>query len=211
MRIKPVSADAQAFYRRISGIVTSTDNCRLLLAWALLRDTNHDVLELYGLDCTLGRMMADHVPQMTNLLAAQLALPEKSVTIGGAFSTSVCRKFLLVHESGGVEWFNKERFEEISVWLSILGFLMPEKLSLSASTLLSKASQAEKELNRSFALADHVGYRTEMFLHFSSIPEKSVLVKKMSLKGIKKPKRKMDAKSPARTLKAKTSDDKISG
>jgi glycosidase len=165
LRMKPVSKVAKPFHSRVNTLLSSADNYRLLLAWVLLRGMKSRTLEQFGFDCSLRRMSVGDTMPGTGILTALLDLTEKSVTLAAAFSASDCREFLQVHESGGVEWFNKERFEELAEWLSILSLLVPDKLSLTAGNLSTLAIEAEKELNRFIALAAHAGYRTELFLH----------------------------------------------
>jgi glycosidase len=184
--MKTVSSDARAFHARVCKLLSSADNGRLLLACLLLRGMKPSVLEQFGLDCSL-RMMRDGITLFSpGLLPALLTLPEKSTALPPFFLTSACREFLRVHESGGVEWFNKEHFEELAEWMSILGFLMPEKPTLSASRLSVVAAKAERDLNRYIDLAVRAGYRKELFLQLFSAPEKAATAEKASSRGRKK-------------------------
>ena len=198
LRMKPVSMDAAAFHERVKQLLSSADNSRLLFAWILLRDMKPDILEQFGLDCTLRRMSGVDTLFRTSLLSAMLSLPVKYASSASVSSASACREFLQVHESGGVEWFNKESFEELSEWLSILGLLLPDKLSLTAGTLSASMAQAEKELSHYIGLAAHAGYRTGLFLQLASSSDKSATVEKASASSGKKPKRKSDITSSAR-------------
>jgi hypothetical protein len=161
----------------------------------------------------------------TGLLAALLSLSEQSATAASVFTPRACREFLQVHESDGVEWFNRERFEEFSEWLALLAVLLPDKFTLTAGNLSTAAIQAERELTRSIGMAAHVGYRTGLYLQMSSSAEKSPATEKTVAAGRKKlqpekrdegvtalpAKRKPDVTSPARTSTTKTPHDKISG
>jgi glycosidase len=187
LRLKPVSKLAKAYHARVNALLSSADNYRLLLTWVLLRGMKSGTLEQFGFDCSLRRMsVVDTLPR-TALLNALLDLPEKSVTLAAAFSASDCRKFLQIHENGGVEWFNKERFEELAEWLSIVSLLVPDKLSLTAGNLSTVAEKAEKDLNRFIAFAAHAGYRTGMFLHLSATPANTDTAEKPSASGKKEP------------------------
>jgi glycosidase len=190
VRMKPVSEDARVFHSRAYNLLSSADKVRLLLALLLLRGMKPAVLEQFGLDCSL-RMMSDGIALLSpGLLPALLTLHEKSPR--PIFSTSACREFLQVHESGGVEWFNKERFEELAEWISILGFLMPEKPAPTARGLSVAVAEAGRKLQHNIDLAVHAGYRTGLFLRLSSLPGKSNTVKKESAVVIKKPEMKSD-------------------
>jgi hypothetical protein len=179
LKMKPISKDAQTFHARLSLFLASADNVSLLMAWVLMRGVKSTALETFGLDCTLRRMLDKHGAQHgILLLSALLAYPETSAAMATAFSASVCREFLQVHESEGVEWFNKERFETLAEWLSILGFLLPDKLSMAVGKLSAAAAHADQGLHDSIALAAHAGYRTGLFLHLSSALDKSTVVEK---------------------------------
>jgi hypothetical protein len=186
--MKPVSKVAKPFHSRVNTLLSSADNYRLLLTSVLLRGMKSGTLEQFGFDCSLHRISVGDTLPRTALLNALLDLPEKSVTLAAVFSASDCRKFLQIHESGGVEWFNKERFEELAEWLSIVSLLVPDKLSLTAGNLSTLAAEAEKELNRSIALAAHAGYRTGLFLNLLATSTKTATTEKPSARGIKEPK-----------------------
>jgi len=179
LKIKPISKDAKIFHARLSLFLSSADNVSLLMAWVLMRGVKSTALEQFGLDCTLRRMLDKYTGQHAILLlSAMLAYPESSAVAATAFSASTCREFMQVHESEGVEWFNKERFETLAEWLSIIGFLLPDKLSMAAGKLSDAAAHAEQGLNESISLAAHAGYRTGLFLHLSSALDKSTVVLK---------------------------------
>lgn len=188
LRMKPVSKDSQLFQTRLNHLFSSSCNKLILLSWILLCDMKPDCWKKFGLDCSLRRMSGENTPPNSGLLSALLALQESATTTQSIFSVSACREFLQVHESGDVEWFNKERFEEMAEWLSILGILVTGKLSQTASSLSSLAAKAVKELGRSIDLASHAGYRTGLFLHLFSPPEKPATAKKVP--AVKKPGRK---------------------
>ncbi|MDD5286898.1 MAG: hypothetical protein PHD54_13670, partial [Desulfuromonadaceae bacterium] len=188
LKMKPVSRDAKAFYARLSTLLSFKDNSRLLLTWVLISGMKPGVMEQFGLECTLRRMLdRDGARQRIQLLSALLALTEATATETGFFSASASREFMAVHESSGTEWFNKERFEDLAEWLSVLDFLLPDKLQLATSNLSAVAAKAERGLNRSIALAAHAGYRTGLFLDLLRTPEKSEPAEKLSAKKRIKP------------------------
>ncbi|MEI6205250.1 MAG: alpha-amylase family glycosyl hydrolase [Desulfuromonadales bacterium] len=209
LRMKPVSKDAGAFRARVNHLLSSADNCRIMLAWILLRDLKPGILELFGLDCCLRRMLAEDALHKTGLLSALLGVSGESLTASSAFSSSVSREFLHVHENGGMEWFNKECFEEMAEWLSILGFLVSDKHSPAAGKVSALAAQAEKELNHSIGLAANVGYRSGLFLHLATVPERSATAERVSAGGRKNTKVKPDVKKSARARAPKTLPDNV--
>jgi hypothetical protein len=161
LKVKPVSREAKTFHARISALLGSADNSRLLVAWVLLFGMKPGVLEQFGFDCTLRRMLdVDGASHRIILLSALLALPEEPAHV---FSVSACRAFLAVHESRGVEWFNKERFEELGEWLAITGFIDAGALPKPSSALSAAMVKAEDELNQSYDLAALAGYRTGLY------------------------------------------------
>ena len=95
------------------------------------------------------------------------------------FSVGACRDFMLVHENGGVEWFNKERFEELALWLAVVTMVSRTGQYPSPRTLAA----AEKNLLQSFELAAQAGYRTRLFLHLLE-PEakKTTAIKQIAVK-----------------------------
>jgi hypothetical protein len=71
---------------------------------------------------------------------------------------------MLVHDSGGVEWFNKERFEELTQWLEFVNLADQAAQRPAGRTLIGWLAGAEKGLKRHAELAAHAGYRTALFL-----------------------------------------------
>jgi len=123
-----------------------------------------DVMEQFGLDCTLLRMLeAGDALHRIGLLSAMLAVPEVSAMPTHVFSASACREFLGVHESRGTEWFNKEHFEELGEWLVMLSLIDSASRAESAASVSSAMVKAENMLNYSRELAAHAGYRTGLY------------------------------------------------
>jgi hypothetical protein len=71
-----------------------------------------------------------------------------------------------VHESEGVTWFNKERFEELILWLFItrLADLSAQRPS-SPRSLSAWFGAAGREVRRLADLAASAGYRKSLFLN----------------------------------------------
>jgi hypothetical protein len=164
LKVKLVNNDTITFRARVTRLLSSADNSRLLMTWVLMFGMNPGVLEQFGLDCTLQRMLdRDGALHRSRLLSALLVLPDASATLSGAFSASVSRDFLEIHESGGVEWFNKERFEELGEWQAIIELIDSGKLPMSSGVVSAAMIKAENALKQSCELAAHAGYRTGLY------------------------------------------------
>jgi len=211
LKMKAVSKYAKAFQSRINALFCQSDNRVLFITWALLRDLKPADLEQYGLDCRVRRLLGATPLRSAGFLAALLSLPQKSLTAASAFSPHLCRNFMQIHESEGIEWFNKECFEELAEWLFITGLLEYDDISPAAATLSVAAAEAERGICDSIVLAAHAGYRSGLFLKLSAGSQKMPAPEKTAAKAIKTTKGKPDVKSPARTLLPKTSNNKIPG
>ncbi len=164
LKTKPVSQVAKIFRSRLIGILRQPDECWVLLAWGLLSGMKSDVLEQFGLDCTLRRMLSpDIAKQSLDLMSALLELPEKQEMAAYLFVTPACRNFLAVHESMGTEWFNKERFEELCEWLAIVGLLDAGELPEPPSDISIEMVKAERILEKQYEQAEIAGYRTVLY------------------------------------------------
>lgn len=175
--IKPASNEARAFQARVQELTGSVGGARLLFSWLLLRDTGI-MPDDFGLDYTLRNSLAGvdkaDAHRTARLLQVLLVYcyqtddkAKKKVsatTPSRLFSPAAGRDFMQVHESSGVEWFNKERFEELSQWLK-----MTELANLAAQrpvvrTLTAWLAKTERELKLQAEMAAHAGYRTGLFL-----------------------------------------------
>lgn len=164
LKAKVIFKAAKVFRARLSALLSSADDSRLLLAWLLLSGMKPGALEQFGLDCTLRRMLGmDGATHRISLLSALLALPEVSTNPPHIFYATPSREFLAVHESRGTEWFNKECFEELGEWLAIIGLLEAGKPLLSAGAVSASMVKVEDELQYSRELAAHAGYRTSLY------------------------------------------------
>ncbi|MDD2898284.1 MAG: alpha-amylase family glycosyl hydrolase [Desulfuromonadaceae bacterium] len=169
------SADARSFQLRLIAGFSDGATESLLLAWLILRETSLDLIGR-GLDYTLRRFLhRDGDPDFANrAIGLLLALQEWwaggwSPSTGtvkqmqGLFEYGACRKFLLHHESNGVEWFNKERFEELYEWLTLLLLIERCRAPLSARVVATKMGEAERSLRQGIKLAQDSGYRSRLF------------------------------------------------
>jgi len=222
--MKPVSKDAQAFQSRLLRLLDSVAGTRLLLAWLLVRETGIDA-DAYGLDYTLKRMLtaADGLSEVFDAQRAVLlfrAMLTCRVTGGPgnkkvclqdetAFSQPTCCDFMLVHTSGGVEWFHKERFEELSEWLAVMALTRLAEQRPAGRTVAAWLAAAERDLKQRAELAVHAGYRTALFLRLLETSAEVKLgdsVKTHKKTGVKKG---TDVQGGTRTRPAKTPNDKL--
>jgi hypothetical protein len=166
--MEPAAKDARSFRARLLSLLGTPAGARLLLAWLALHDAGISPAEL-GLDCTLRRALTGcDVRAAVQLFLALLACRD-TATAGLAapgeplFAPAACREFLLVHESGGVEWFNKERFEELMLWRGVVGLLAGAERP-TPRTLATRLGRAERSLLHAMDAAAHAGYRTGLYL-----------------------------------------------
>ncbi|HEX9078509.1 MAG TPA: alpha-amylase, partial [Desulfuromonadaceae bacterium] len=177
-RAKTSAKSARAFGTRLTCLLGSRGTVCLLLAWLLLKDTGADAAAL-GLDTTLRRaLVALGVPDTEARQGVHLV--QALLSWGGArrkrgivshletvFGDAGCRAFMLVHESSGVEWFNKERFEELLAWLAVASLAERSAKPPAGRTLTAWMNESEEELTRAAELAAHAGYRCGLFLRLA--------------------------------------------
>ncbi len=174
---KTTASDARSFQLRLAAGFSDQAANALLLAWLVLRETAVDPVSR-GVDYTLRKFLQrDGDPgfgsRATLLLSALLEWwrSKKRNPAAGAlqqmqdmFELEACQLFLLHHESDGTLWFNKERFEELYEWLSILHLLEGSGTSTSARTITAKMGEAERSISSAVKLARDVGYRSRIFV-----------------------------------------------
>jgi hypothetical protein len=81
------------------------------------------------------------------------------------FADDGVREFLHVHQSEGIEWFNRERFEELVKALYLTGLCtLLTKDTLSAE-IISETIRILNEVQEYCDKAEKSGYRTQQFLH----------------------------------------------
>jgi len=164
---------------------------RLILAWLVLRDSTVDPAG-FGLDCCLVQILdKDHdndlhtrcIPLLSALLewwrAGAQSAPRRfeHTDMKGIFSLPACRAYLLIHESEGVEWFNKERFEELWEWITFLNVLDGIKSTSSAKTLAGRMAAAELALVQSVELASMSGYKSRLMIELLGSSQSAKAVK----------------------------------
>jgi hypothetical protein len=108
------------------------------------------------------------VQMMQILLTHQAFLADRDAKAGSKrmnalFDDEKAREFLLVHRNNGVEWFNKERFEDLMLWLYLTDMVswcaetvdesrISEMLALGYESIIDYVSKAES-----------AHYRTDIF------------------------------------------------
>ncbi len=216
---KTSAPSARAFSTRLAGLVGSRSGACLLLAWLLLKDTGADPASL-GLDTTLRRTLtalglpdaeARRGVHLVQVLLSWGGARRKGLDalLEQAFSRADSRAFMLVHESNGVEWFNKERFEELLAWLAVAGLVVRGAKRPANRTLTAWMTASEEELTRAAELAAHAGYRSGLFLRLAlpaAMPESASEARGAAQKTGRKGK---DVQGGTGTGSARTPDDKV--
>lgn len=178
--------DVRSFQNRITARFSDPGGQSLLLAWLVLRDTTLDPVSR-GLDYTLRNYLKrDDEPEFSSravgLLTALLEWwysDRRSCAssllrhMQGVFRLDVCRTFLLNHESEGIEWFNKERFEELAEWMTLVLLVEGCSAPITARAVSMRIGAAERSLRLGAKLARDVGYRSRIFAGLPSGPKSS--------------------------------------
>jgi hypothetical protein len=179
---KTTAPDASLFKLRLTAEFSDEAAQSLLLAWLILRETSLDPVSR-GVDYTLRKFLwRDTDPgfasRATTLLSALLEwwrFSERDTAdsslkqMQDLFELEACQAFLLNHKSDGTEWFNKECFEELYNWLTLLLLVEGCKFPISARTVSLRMAEAERAINLGVKLAHDVGYRSRLFV---GVPEK---------------------------------------
>jgi hypothetical protein len=127
-----------------------------------------------------------------------------------AFASPAGRSFLLVHENSGVEWFNKERFEDLLVWASAIALselAVQRPATRAISGWLAKSALQNSKLSE---LAAHAGYRTALLANLLKPVEVHAGPGKKPSPAKQCSEKNINDKSRTRTRSAKTPDNKIS-
>ncbi len=174
MEQEPVSRAAGAFLSALVRRLGSLDGVRILASVLLLRGAP-SALDGFGLDHTLSCRLSSREGLAGVGAGDGLQLSRALLELGGCgwsgtvadpgplFRSPACRRYLLVHESEGVLWFNKERLEELVVWQLLLGLcaaLVRRPADRSRAAWLGRAA---RESSRLSDLAAHAGYRVRLF------------------------------------------------
>ncbi|MDD2734374.1 MAG: alpha-amylase family glycosyl hydrolase [Desulfuromonadaceae bacterium] len=180
---KTTASAARSLQLRLTAGFSGRSVEALLLALLILRDTPLDPIS-YGLDYTLRSFLprdgdSDFGSRAIILLSALLewwrsnkrnSADTALQQMQALFELETCQVFLQHHESDGIAWFNKERFEELHEWLVLLLLLEDCSASASARTITAKMGEAERAISSGVTLARDVGYRSRLFV---DLPEKT--------------------------------------
>ncbi|NVN89071.1 MAG: alpha-amylase [Desulfuromonadales bacterium] len=175
--LRTSSLHAKEFISTVVHATNSVAGARVLLAWMLLRDSEPDALDRFGFEFCLRRMHSiesgqdapgtgDPVQLLRALLAcAHGGLMKSSTPFNEIFSIPSCCSYMLIHESGGTTWFNKERFEELATWILVIKLCDRAAAAWQPAgrTLAAWCAASGRELQRLTELATHAGYRLTLF------------------------------------------------
>jgi hypothetical protein len=215
--LTPSAKPAREALSRAISLLDVPNSGQLLLAWLLFKSSRIE-LDQYGLDYSLKQVGKFDTQaeghRSVRLLQALLSLePVGSVDsvalLEKAFSTTDSRDFMLVHESGGTEWFNKERYEELLEWFSIISLLELAASKSTARTITIRLGRLAVETTRLAELAIHAGYRTTLLLHLLKPVEKDLVTSATKPLSRKPARKKTDVQGTTRAKAAKTPDNKV--
>lgn len=216
--MKPSAKTAAALHSSLAGRLGPPAGRRLLLAWLLLNGRTSP-LDAFGLDYSLkqagGQESAYEQQRSALLLQALLAWKETQPSAEGAaavaraFATAGCRTFLQVHESGGTEWFNKESYEELLEWFSIIALLEGSAGKPAPRTVSARLGRMAAENRRLIVLATHAGYRTTLLLRLLEQEAARPDITAGAPASKKKARKKSDVQSATRTHTPKAPDHKV--
>jgi glycosidase len=220
---KPASKTTKAHLDAMNSHIGSDTGARLLTSWLLLSGRRMHLTE-FGLDYSFKLVMASqedlpgsaeqrvYTVQLLDALLATVppggeisadTLPEK------AFSTPAGRAFLLVHESGATEWFNRERFEELLVWSSAIALVELTSHNPAARTISAWLGKSARQNVRLAELAAHAGYRTKLLVQLLRPADKLTVPDKKTAAAHPSKGKKGNDKSRTRTISSKTPDHKV--
>jgi glycosidase len=86
------------------------------------------------------------------------------VRLNNLFIDEDCAEFLLLHESGGFQWFNKERFEDLVLWLYVTTVTSITARTIEQKPLPEEMIRLHATVMELFARAETAGYRLDIFL-----------------------------------------------
>ncbi|MDA8429139.1 MAG: alpha-amylase family glycosyl hydrolase [Geobacteraceae bacterium] len=212
--VKPTAKAARKMLRRTTELLGIPGGAQLLLAWLLLKDRPMGLVR-YGLDYSL-KQSAGFDSLSAGYRAAllfQVLLASEMVNrhdlaaqVESSLATAAGREFLQVHESGGVEWFNKERYEELLEWFSIITFIACAADNPSGRSIATRLGRLAAENTRLIELAILAGYRTTLLLRLLRPDEKTAGARHV----IKPARKKTEAQGSVRAQSPKIPDTKIS-
>lgn len=84
--------------------------------------------------------------------------------LAGMFGNPLARDFLQVHLSGGIEWFSKERFEDLVQWLLLATLSEPSGAAFDKGTVELELTRVNKTVSALIEAAVEAGYRVAALL-----------------------------------------------
>ena len=126
-----------------------------------------------------------------------------------AFATASCCTFMQVHESAGTEWFNKECFEELLEWFSIIALMEEAATNPAPRTLSTRLGRMAAENRRMIEAATHAGYRTRLLLRLLAPAATLPAVKASSAATKGTTRKKSDVQGNTRKNSTKAPDHKV--
>jgi hypothetical protein len=221
--IKPASRSARSHLETLTTLLGSASGTCLLLTWLLLKGRSVTIKE-FGLDYSLKSLLAtqDNLQEdsylreyFIQLIEALLAVDltesaQPDLLPAKAFVTSAGRNFLLVHESSGVEWFNKERFDDLLIWSSAITLSVLATQQPAARTISGWLAKSALQNSKISELAAHAGYRTALLANLLKPAEVHAGPGKKPGPARQSSEKNINAKSRSRTRSAKTPDNKVS-
>jgi hypothetical protein len=216
--LKPSAKPAANLLVKLASCLESLSGRRILLAWLLLKGRKIE-LTRFGLDYSLKLTCAqeseyekNHAVQLLKALLGREITGEEAgggLALETAFESAACRNFMLVHESGGTEWFSKECFEELLEWLSLIALLENAAHKPAPRTISARLGRLAVENLRLKELAAHAGYRTKLLLRLLEPVALLPAVKGNTAQSKKETGKKADVQSSSRKNTPKTPDHKV--
>ena len=166
---RPRAKESRTLQEEIGGRLSAPGGICLLASWLLLGAYDADVLDRFGLKYGLRRFLRHQGVEdgdgYVTLLQALLALGQRGDAaflrqLSESFTLPVCERYLLTHEYDGVVWFNKERFEELALWLCVIRLC---EVRAAAGSRLKCLPELGRALNRAKEWALLAGYQAGVF------------------------------------------------
>ncbi len=167
--LKPSARPAAALLSRLLALLETPAGEQLLLTWLLLKGRQLK-LDTFGFDYCLqqahGAGPDTGSLRTVQLMQALLSLEEKggatdcTAAVRSAFAIPACCRFMQVHDSAGTQWFNKERYQELLEWFSMLALLESAARNPSPRTIAARLGRLAVENRQLNEEAARAGYRT---------------------------------------------------
>jgi glycosidase len=132
----------------------------------VLRTTFHQFQETSGLAPLWGS--GTEVQMMQILLTQQTFFTDRNATsrskrMNALFDDEKAKKFLLVNRSNGVEWFNKERFEDLIHWLYLADMIAFCTETVDENEIRENFARIYRTVIDYMSKAEIAHYRTDYF------------------------------------------------